>query len=101
MILNSVGPCRAGSDILMVWQVAHCCLNSVAPSGGFAAGNGICADAAPNADIALQNPRLVASIERFVLMQPSLGRRDQAVVVAGCFMMEPYARLGVPRRLQL
>ena len=38
-----------------VWQVAHCCLNSVAPSGGLAAGKGICAAVICTANIALQN----------------------------------------------
>jgi len=52
-----------------------------------AAGNGICADAAENADIALQNPKPIASIARFVLMQPNLGLRKRAVVVAGCFKL--------------
>jgi len=33
-ILNSDGPCRTGSDSFVKWQVAHCCLNSVAPSVG-------------------------------------------------------------------
>ena len=37
-------------------QVPHCCLNSAAHRGGFAASNGICAEAAPNA-FALQDPQ--------------------------------------------
>src|SRR5216683_338772 len=45
MMLNSDGPCRTGSERLSVWQVAHCCLNSAAPSGGFGMGSGICAAA--------------------------------------------------------
>src|SRR5262249_10133204 len=44
-MLNSDGPCRAASVRFVVWQVPHCCLNSVAPSGGFDAGKGICANA--------------------------------------------------------
>jgi hypothetical protein len=35
-ILNRDGPCRTGSDSFVKWQVAHCCLNSVAPSVGLA-----------------------------------------------------------------
>jgi hypothetical protein len=42
--------------MLVVWQVAHCCLNSVAPSGGLTAGKGICAPVICTASIALQNP---------------------------------------------
>jgi hypothetical protein len=40
-ILNSDGPCRTGSDSFVKWQVAHCCLNSVAPSVGLTASSGI------------------------------------------------------------
>jgi hypothetical protein len=70
-----------------VWQVPHCCLKSAGPSSVLAAGNGICADAADNADIALQNAKPIARIARFVLMPPNLGRCEQAVVVAGCFKL--------------
>jgi hypothetical protein len=55
-----------------------------------AAGNGICADAAENADIALQNPKPIAHISRRIrivltVAPPNLGRCERAVVVAGCF----------------
>jgi len=51
-----------------VWHVAHCCLKSAAPSGGFAAGKDICAEATSTAEIALQNPSPMASITRRFLI---------------------------------
>src|SRR3569832_1358882 len=59
------GPCRIGSDELNVWHTAHCCLNSVAPSGGFAAGNGSCALAIPaTSTIAVHNPGTITRIAK-------------------------------------
>src|SRR3954447_11832455 len=59
--LNNVGPCRAGSVWLVVWHVAHCCLNSIAPSGGVAEGNGICAYAVVTRRTAPKSPGTIAS----------------------------------------
>src|SRR5450830_228835 len=39
----SSGPCRGGSEAFVAWHVAHCRLNSVAPSAALACGNAICA----------------------------------------------------------
>ena len=81
-----------------MWHVAHCCLKSAAPSGGLAAGSGICAEAALTDVIALQNPSPMTRIARRFLIdrhrwrEPSLGRRQQAVVVAGCFMTKQNKR---------
>jgi hypothetical protein len=48
----------------MVWQVAHCCLNSIAPSGGFAAGGAICAAAIVAAGPAPQNASPIKCAKR-------------------------------------
>jgi hypothetical protein len=53
--------------------VAHCCLKSAAPSGGFVAGEGICAEAASTVDIALQNPSPMTNIARRFLMDHTVG----------------------------
>src|ERR1700680_3196091 len=71
MTWSSGGPCRGGSDRLVAWQVAHCCLNSAAPSGDFAAGSDICAGTMSTVDIALQNPSPMANItDRFLMGAP-------------------------------
>jgi hypothetical protein len=52
----------------MVWQVAHCCLNSVAPSDGFGAGTTNWPAAIPAPSIPLQNASPIAdSARRFVI----------------------------------
>jgi hypothetical protein len=58
---------------LVVWHSAHCCLNSAAPSAGFAAGKGICAEATPTIDTALQNASAMTSAARRCLMDISVG----------------------------
>jgi hypothetical protein len=69
----------------------------------FAAGTGGCAGATSNVDIALQNPSPMTRITWRFLMDVSVatetnvGRREPAVVVAGCFMMEGCGRFGVNR----
>ncbi len=78
----------------MVWQVAHCCLNSVAPSGGLAAGSGICAPAiVTTSDCAAKSQPDCKCRAQLCHMHhrrraQSLGRGEQAVVVAGCFTAE-------------
>ncbi|MGY4301758.1 hypothetical protein ACVWXN_009853 [Bradyrhizobium sp. i1.4.4] len=48
-----------------MWHTAHCCLNSVAPSGGLAAGKGICASATRvTSTIAVHNPSTIARIAK-------------------------------------
>src|SRR6185437_17144629 len=98
MTPNSDGPCRTGSVALLVWQVAHCCLNSVGPSGGLASGSGICARAALATSIAPQKPSPIARpmthlARSFVILHHRwrrriLGGAAEAVVVAGCFARE-------------
>jgi hypothetical protein len=69
-------------------------LNKVAPSGGFAAGSGICAPATFTTGVAPQNPNPTACIARSFFSYASamafgsLGRGEQAVVVAGYFKSE-------------
>ena len=69
----------------MVWQTAHCCLNSVAPSGGFAGGGVNCAAAWSTASAAAQMPARSA-VPRVVSCTSPLARVDlsRAVVVVGC-----------------
>src|SRR5262245_16689833 len=76
MILKSDGPCRAASDEVVAWQVAHCCLNSAAPSGGVAAGSGICAAAIVAASSVPQHPAPVAHLARGFLIDIPVGRGD-------------------------
>src|SRR5262249_59681042 len=75
-ILKSDGPCRAASDEVVVWQVAHCCLNSAAPSGGVAAGSAICAAAIVVASSVPQHPAPVAHLARGFLIDLPLGPGD-------------------------
>jgi hypothetical protein len=53
---------------LVVWHVAHCCLKSVAPSGGLAAGGVNCALAISPTSIALQNASPIGSAARHFVM---------------------------------
>jgi hypothetical protein len=48
-------------------------LNSAAPSTGFAAGKGICADAPTTIDAALQNARPMTSVARRFRMTVTVG----------------------------
>jgi hypothetical protein len=57
----------------VVWQVAHCCLNSAAPFTGFASGKDICAGATATIDVALQNARLMTSVARRFCMTVTVG----------------------------
>jgi hypothetical protein len=87
--LNSDGPCRCGSERLVVWQVAHCCLKSAAPSGGVAGGGLICAVANLTAGIAPLIPIPMADrdflINVFVGASQALGHWQEAMAAAGCF----------------
>jgi len=74
-ILNSGGPCRTGSDKFVVWHVAHCCSNSVGPSGGFAAGSGICAPVVFTTSNAPQIPSPIACVARGFAMYTTVGVR--------------------------
>jgi hypothetical protein len=69
--------------------VAHCCLKSAAPSGGFAGGGEICAVANRAANIAPQIPSPISGAEILINVSvgagQALGHCQQAVVVAGCF----------------
>jgi hypothetical protein len=58
-----------------VWHVPHCCLNSVAPSAGFATGRAICALAMPMASIAPQNASPIARTARSFVMHITIGVR--------------------------
>jgi hypothetical protein len=60
---------------LVVWQVAHCCLNSAAPSGGLAAGSGICAPADCATKNAPQNPSPIARVARSLVIYITVGLR--------------------------
>jgi hypothetical protein len=51
-----------------VWHVAHCCLKSAAPSGGFAGGGETCAVAKLAARIAPQIPSPISGAERDFLI---------------------------------
>ena len=88
---NSEGPWRTGSVVLLVWQVAHCCLNSVGPSGGFASGNGICAMAACRDKHRTAKTETDAKCRAQLChihhrwRRRTLGCANAAVVVAGCF----------------
>jgi hypothetical protein len=53
---------------LVVWHVAHCCLKSVAPSGGFAGGGVNCALAILATSIALQDASPIGSAARRFFM---------------------------------
>ncbi len=67
--------CRIGSDELMVWQVAHCYLNSAAPSGGLGAGSAICAAAIFAASATLQNASPTAGPAHSIAIPSHLAMR--------------------------
>jgi hypothetical protein len=57
----------------LVWQVAHCCLNSVGPSGGLASGNGTCAIAVFATSIAPQKPSPITCVARSFVIYITVG----------------------------
>ena len=79
----------------MVWQVPHCCLNSAAPSGGFAAGSGHLRRsnfhdkrhrAAKSQPHRMYRAQLCHKHHRW--REPSLGRRQQGGGSSGLFYEE-------------